>query len=96
MADATDDRLTRFLLGRMPIHQRKSIERECLLEDATAFAELVALEDELRFAYVAGDLSALDRQAFEARYLRRLSDRARLVFARALLHAANRRDLDRS
>jgi anti-sigma factor RsiW len=82
--DATDDRLVRFLLGRLPIAEREAIERACLREDDSAFAELVALEDELRFLYVSGDLPPADRRAFEARYLRTLSDRARLIFARAL------------
>jgi hypothetical protein len=77
-----------FLQGRLAAPERDAIERACLQEDPTAFAELVALEDELRFLFVAGALSALDRQTFEARYLRTVSDRARLMFARALLRVA--------
>jgi hypothetical protein len=81
---ATDDRLVRFLLGRLPIAEREAIERECLREDGTACAELVAVEDELRFLYASGDLAPADQRAFEARYLRTPSDRARLMFAQAL------------
>lgn len=92
MLDATDDRLTRFLLGRLPMPEREAIERECLRDDAPAFGELVALEDELRFLYLSGALTGVDRRTFEARYLRTLSDRARLMFARALRHVASRRD----
>lgn len=83
-----DERLIRFLLGGLPIAEREAIELECFRVDARAFGELIALEDELRFVYAGGFLSPVDQRAFEARYLSTVSDRARLMFARALLRLA--------
>lgn len=85
---ATPDRLVRFLLGQLPPEEREAIERACFGQDETVFAELVALEDELRVAYAAGEMSAEDRRAFETYCLRTVTDRTRLVFARALAELA--------
>ena len=83
----TDCRLTRFLLGGLPEDERRSIELDFLRNDE-AFADLLAREDELRFAYVAGTLDREDRALFETRYLRSAEDREQLAFAKALLHRA--------
>ena len=93
---ATTDRLVRFLLGQLPPEEREAIERSCFGQDETVFAELVALEDELRVAYAAGEMSTLDRRAFEARCLRTLTDRTRLMFARALAELARAAASERS
>jgi hypothetical protein len=85
-----DARLTRYLLGEVSEHERQAIERECFRADGEAFAELVALEDELRVAYAQRRLSAADRVAFERKYLTTVSDRARLAFAQALSTMADR------
>jgi hypothetical protein len=88
-----DARLVRFLLGDLAEEERRAIEHECFRVDGAAFAEILALEDELRFAYVQDRLSADHLRAFEERYLRTLSDRARLAFARALTRVADARAL---
>jgi hypothetical protein len=85
-----DARLTRYLLGEVSEHERQTIERECFRADGEAFAELAALEDELRVAYAQRRLSAADRVAFERKYLTTVSDRARLAFAQALSTMADR------
>lgn len=83
----SDRRLTRFLLGGLPEDERRRIELE-FLEDDDAFADLIAIEDELRFAYLEGGLDPDERARFETRYLASAEDRARLDFARALLDRA--------
>jgi hypothetical protein len=88
-----DVRLVRFLLGDLPEEERRAIEHECFRVDGAAFAEILALEDELRFAYLQNRLTADERRAFDERHLRTLSDRARLAFARALTRVADARAL---
>jgi len=83
----SDRRFTRFLLGGLPEDERRRIELE-FLENDDAFADLVALEDELRFAYLEGGLDPDERARFETRYLATAEDRAKLDFARALLDRA--------
>ena len=83
----TDRRLTRFLLGGLSEDERRGIELDFLRNDET-FVDLVAREDELRFAYVAGTLDGEDRSRFEARYLKSPEDREQLAFANALLRRA--------
>jgi hypothetical protein len=80
----TDRRLTRFLLGGLPDAERREIELAFLEHDDT-FADLVALEDELRFAYLENALDPEDRARFEARYLATPEDREKLAMARTLL-----------
>ncbi len=84
-----DHRLTRFLLGDLSDEARQDIERQCLDEDGAVFAELVAIEDELRFDYLLGRLLSEDRKRFERQYLGTPAGQAKLAFARALLDRAN-------
>ena len=83
----SDRRFTRFLLGGLPEDERRRIELE-FLENDDAFADLIALEDELRFAYLEGGLDPDERERFETRYLATAEDRAKLDFARTLLERA--------
>jgi hypothetical protein len=83
----TDRRFTRFLLGGLPEDERRSLELDFLRNDE-AFADLLAREDELRFAYAAGTLDREERALFETRYLRSAEDREQLAFAKALLNRA--------
>jgi hypothetical protein len=85
----SDRHLIRFLLGEVSENDRRAVEREFLRLDTTAFAELVALEDELRFAYAGGALTAEERESFERRYLAGVSDRLRQTFAAAFLQAVD-------
>jgi anti-sigma factor RsiW len=81
----SNDQLTKFLLGQLPLAECEAIERQLFRAEDRLFDVIVALEDELRWRYVSGALSPGDRAAFQARYLRTASDRARLRFMRALL-----------
>ncbi len=81
-------RLRAFLVGDLSDDVRQAIEREALSEDSALFAEIEALDDELRFDYLRGHLSASERECFEQRYLRSAHDRNRLGFADALLQRA--------
>jgi hypothetical protein len=89
----SDRHLIRFLLGEVSEDDRRAVEREFLRLDTTAFAELVALEDELRFAYAAGGLTAAERESFERRYLAGVSDRLRQTFATAFMRAVDSADV---
>lgn len=84
-----EPRLVRFLLGGPDEDEdeRRRVEIE-FLENESAFEDLLALEDELRFEYLQDRLSPEQRAGFEAKYLVTSEDRARLAFARALLHRA--------
>jgi hypothetical protein len=84
-----DSRLIRFLLGDIDEPARQAIERQVLEQDGMTFAELVALEDELRFEYLQERLSRSDRVRFEERYLQTASHRRDLAFAKALLQRAS-------
>jgi hypothetical protein len=83
-----EKRLRAFLVGDLAEDARRAIEREALSEDGALFAEIEALDDELRFDYLRGHLSASERECFEQRYLRSAHDRNRLGFADALLQRA--------
>jgi hypothetical protein len=85
----SDRHLIRFLLGEVSEDDRRAVEREFLRLDTTAFAELVALEDELRFAYAGGRLTAGERESFERRYLATVSDRLRQTFATAFMRVVD-------
>jgi hypothetical protein len=85
----SDRHLIRFLLGEVSEDDRRAVEREFLKLDTTAFTELVALEDELRFAYAGGGLTAAERESFERRYLAEVSDRLRQMFATAFMRAVD-------
>jgi hypothetical protein len=83
------ERLRRFLLGDIADAEREAIERQCLAEHSLIFDQLVALEDELRFDYLQGRLSAADHARFERRYVATPEGRARLAFAQAVLLSAD-------
>ncbi|HEX6737229.1 MAG TPA: hypothetical protein VF310_03045 [Vicinamibacteria bacterium] len=77
-----------YLLGRLPDEEQDRFEEESLMNDE-GFEELVAAEDDLIDAYVAGRLTADDAQRFEARFLAAPARRERVAFARALRQLAD-------
>lgn len=91
MSTGRDDleRLRRFLLGDIAEADREAIERQCLAEHSLIFDQLMALEDELRFDYLQGRLSAADHARFERRYAATPEGRSRLAFAQAVLLSAD-------
>src|SRR5579864_4122167 len=76
-------RMIQYLLGRLPEPEQAEVEARYLADD-DCFAELLAIEDELRDAYARGELSAADRDAFERRLLASSQQATRQEFARTL------------
>ena len=60
--------MQQYLLGRLPEEEEAELERRYLADDAL-FEELLAIEDDLRDAYVRGELSMPDHDAFQQRLL---------------------------
>jgi hypothetical protein len=76
----------RYLLGQLPEEDRLRLEAAYFSEGG-GFEEMLAVEDELFFDYVAGQLSPADRAAFEQRFLADDAGRRKLAFAGALVEA---------
>jgi hypothetical protein len=79
----TDEEFVRYLLGRLPDGERDRFEDRYFSDDAL-HEQLLAVEEELIDAYVAGRLSASDRSAFEGRFLVSPERMQKIEFARAL------------
>ena len=57
-----------YLLGSLPPERREGLEDQ-LLGDGDLYQELLIAEDELIDHYLAGELTSLERQQFEANFL---------------------------
>jgi len=77
------ERLHRYLLGSLSAAEDDAVEAAYLAGD-DAFRRLLAAEEELIDAYVAGALSETDRRRFEEHFLASPARRERVAFARAL------------
>jgi hypothetical protein len=87
-SDDEEEALTiRYLLGTLPEPDRIRLE-ESFFTDDERYEQMLAVEDELMYACLQGELSAEDRARFEERFQRDPSRRGRAEFARALLQAA--------
>jgi anti-sigma factor RsiW len=64
----SDDLLIRFLLGHLSDSERTRLEERFFADDEL-YEHLLAIEDELRYDYAQGRLSARDRELFEKRHL---------------------------
>jgi hypothetical protein len=82
----TEDEARRYLLGHLSDEASQALER-AYFADPTRVDEVAAAESELVDAYVAGALSAADRDAFESHYLASPVHRDRVETARLLLRA---------
>jgi len=60
--------MIQYLLGQLSEQEQAELELLYLTDDAL-FEQLLAIEDELRDTYARGELSIVDRQAFEQRLL---------------------------
>jgi hypothetical protein len=78
-----EPRLVRYLLGDLPEAEQEVVEAAYVVEGA-AFEKLLAAEEDLIDAYVAGALSEPDRRRFEEHFLASPARRERVAFARAL------------
>jgi tetratricopeptide (TPR) repeat protein len=75
-----DERLVRYLLGELSGEERDQLEAE-YLGNAELHEELVAVEDELIYAYVGGRLSPSQSPSFERFFLQTPERRSRVEFA---------------
>ncbi len=75
--------MQQYLLGQLPEEEETELERRYLADDAL-FEELLAIEDDLRDAYVRGELSSPDREAFQRRLLAAPQQSQEQEFARLL------------
>ena len=75
--------MAQYLLGQLPEEEQAELERRYLADD-TLFEELLTIEDDLRDAYVRGELSRPDREAFEQRLLTAPRQKQEQEFARTL------------
>jgi anti-sigma factor RsiW len=92
MTGAITDREAEFrayLLGVLPPERQEEID-ERFLADEAMHVELQATADDLIHAYLAGDLSAPDRERFETHFLASPRRRERVAFVRSLLAALER------
>lgn len=83
MNSEQEKRMIQYLLGQLPEPEQAELEA-CYLADADCFAELLAIEDELRDTYARGELSAADRETFEQRLLASPLQVKKQEFARTL------------
>jgi hypothetical protein len=80
----------RYLLGQLPEEERLRLE-EAYFSEGGSFEEMLAVEDDLFFDYVTGQLAGGDRAAFEQRFLANDAGRRKLAFADALIRALKAR-----
>lgn len=75
--------IAQYLLGELPEEQQVEIEDRAF-SDKEYLASITAVENDLIDEYVRGELSATERQGFEARFLASAERRKRVEFAKAL------------
>ncbi|HEY0723995.1 MAG TPA: hypothetical protein VGD41_08455 [Pyrinomonadaceae bacterium] len=75
--------IAQYLLGELSEEQQIEIE-DLAFSDKKYLAAITAVENDLIDEYVRNELSAVDRQRFESRFLTSADRRKRVEFARAL------------
>jgi len=83
-----EEKLRGFLLGDLSESERAAIE-ERFLADEDFSTQLCVVEDELIESYLRRELSARDRQRFEAAFLTRPGRRERVLMMKGVLASAN-------
>ena len=81
------EKLRRYLLGNLSPTEDDAVETAYLTSD-DVFQKLLAAEEDLIDAYVAGALSEADRRRFEEHFMASPARRERVAFARALARLA--------
>jgi anti-sigma factor RsiW len=84
MKTDNENLLTQYLLGELPEDEKLRLEEEFFTADE-AFQQLLALEDELRYDYARGGLTAAQRHQFEQRFLSQPGAAQRVALAQAVL-----------
>jgi len=81
--------LRSYLLGTLPAERQEEID-ERSVTDPDLHEELQATADDLIHAYLAGQLTAAERERFEAHFLTSPRRRERLAFMRTLVTTVDR------
>ena len=78
-----ESRFHRYLLGQLSEDEQILVEQEYFASDQS-FEQLLALEDELTYRWLSGDLAPAERIGFERRFLSTETGKRHAEFARAL------------
>src|SRR5215471_11709147 len=76
--------MSRYLLGELPEEEQVRMEERFFTDDEL-YQQLLALEDELKYEYAQGGLSAEQRRAFERRFLQTAAERRKVAVAGSVL-----------
>ncbi len=87
--------MTQYLLGDLPEAEKLRLEEQFFTDDE-AFAQLQALEDELRYDYARGGLSGEQRRQFEQRFLSLPGEPQRVALAQAVLETVAQANLPKA
>jgi len=77
--------MRRYLLRDLPEEERTRLEDRYAV-DADVFEQILAIENDLIDSYIRGELTEVERQKFEAEFLKSAERREKVEFARALSH----------
>ena len=83
-ASDREELMIRYLLGQLPEKEQLRVEEQ-FFTDEESYQQLLALEDELRYDYVTGELVGSEREQFKERFLVTPEDRKKVAFAGALV-----------
>jgi hypothetical protein len=92
MDSGQEKRMAQYLLGQLSEQEQAELEERYLADDG-CFEQLLAVEEDLRDAYVRDELSKPDRDAFEQQLLSAPQQQQKQEFARALREYLNRSTL---
>jgi len=81
--ESRQNKSLRYLLGELTEQEMSEFEAQCF-ENDELFHEMTELENDLLLSYVRGELSADERQEFDAGYLTSPARRRKLEFMRGL------------
>lgn len=82
-----DALMIRYLLGDVTEQEQLRLEEQFFADDES-YQQLLALEDELKYEYAGGGLTAKQRESFEKRFLVSAEDRQKVALAKAVLTKA--------
>lgn len=95
MKTDNENLMTQYLLGDLSDDEKLRLEEEFFSDD-NAFAQLLALEDELRYDYARGGLSGEQRRQFEQRFLSLPGEPQRVTLAQAVLETVAQANLPKA
>jgi hypothetical protein len=95
MKTDNENLMTQYLLGDLSDDEKLRLEEEFFSDD-NAFAQLQALEDELRYDYARGGLSSEQRRQFEQRFLSLPGASQRVALAQAVLETVAQANLPKA